>query len=328
MKLNVAQHRGLLTLAALLIITWTQSLVCAAPVPLLHVTELYQQSDIVVVGQIQSVSIQEATIIDWYGSRIRGRVMRATLLIDKVIKGSPQSASLSCEFFQPDEFMGFKSIPKGQYGMFFLKGSPSSDVASVTSPYYPYIIALPDPIETKEVGLSRVAQELALVLNSSKTTLDQKISCIKAMETIESASVSTLLEDAFQRLDGQLKLGIASALIKRGNIATLEYAVNILLTPSQSMDRNQLLQLALSIEDGVRDPDSLPQLVRLLGVREAQFRRPIAEAIRLTKSQSAISPLSSLLVDTDPEIRYIAVIGLAEITGKYEWGPAQDIISE
>lgn len=60
-------------------------------------------------------------------------------------------------------------------------------------------------------------------------------------------------------------------------------------------------------------------------MKDGQFRRPIAAAIRSTKSQSAIHPLSSLLADADFEIRYTAVIGLAEITGQHEWGPAQDV---
>jgi hypothetical protein len=321
-RLNAAQRFGFPALAALLIITWSRSL-CSVPAPLLNVTELYQQSDIVVIGQVQTISIEGPTFIDRNSVRIPGRVMHATLLIDKLIKGDPQSASLSCEFFQPDHFMGFRPIPKGQYGMFFLKSSPSN-VVSVTSPHYPYIVALPDRIETNEVGLSRVAQELAIVLNSTKTTLEQKLSSVEAMETVKSPSVNTLLKDAFQISNEQLKLGIASALLKRGDTTLLEYAVNSLLTPSQSVDPNQLFRLALSIESGIHDPDSLPQLVRLLNMKEARLRRPIAAAIRSTKSQSAIDPLSSLLEDTDPDIRYVAVIGLAEITEQHEWAPAKD----
>ena len=324
MRPSAAPQFGFPALAALLIITWTQISFCSVPVPLLQVTELYQQSDIVVIGQVQTVSIIETTFINLSSARRHGKVMRATLLIDKLIKGDPQSASLSCEFFQPDDFLGFSPIPKGQYGMFFLKSSPSN-IVSVTSPYYPYIIALPDHIETNESGLSRVAQELAIVLNSPKISLEQKMQAISAIETIDSPSVNILLKDAFKISNEQLEIGIASALLKRGDITVLEYAVINLLTPPQSIDRNQLLRLVLSIETGIHDPNSLPQLVRLLKMKEAQFRRPIAQAIRLTQSQSAIDPLSTLLEDTDLEIRYVAVIGLAEITGQYEWGPAQDL---
>ncbi len=308
----------------MLIVMLLENSINAAPGPLLRVTELYQQSDIVAVGRVQETSAQEPTSIDWHGSRLPGRVIRVELLVNKLIKGSSQPGSLFFDFFQPNAGVGFRTVSKGQYGMFFLKRS-TSNVISVTSPYYPFIIALADIIQTAEVGLSRVAQELALVLNSPKTKLEEKISAINAIETINVPSVNLHLKDAFRKSNEQLKLYLASALLKRGDPSPLEYAVNAILAPPQPANRDQLFQLALSIESGIHDPDSLPLLVKLLRTKEARFRRPIAEAIRSIKIEAAIEPLSTLLYDSNIDVRYVAVIGLAEITGQYKWGPAEDV---
>ncbi|MCI0555217.1 MAG: hypothetical protein L0287_30090 [Anaerolineae bacterium] len=81
-------------LVPLLIAAPLKNLAYAAPGPLLQVTELYQQSDIVAIGRVQVVSVQGTTFIDWNSSRISGRVARAELTVDKLIKGNSQQNSL------------------------------------------------------------------------------------------------------------------------------------------------------------------------------------------------------------------------------------------
>lgn len=295
----------------------------AVPASPLNVTELYRQSDIVVVGRVQSISVQENTFIDWYGARVAGRQMRAELLPDKLIKGTRLSKYIAFQFFQPDSFLAFQQISQGQYGMFFLKRS-ASNVISVTSLPYPYVIAQPGSIGRAKVGLSRIAQELSLVLNSATTTIPEKMSSVLALETVEHQDANLILKDALQKFKGQMQIKIASVLLKQGDISALEYAVNLLLASPSMVDQNSLVELASSIEVSVYHAGSIQQLKKLLSSKDARVRRAGAQAIRSTKAQSAIDLLSSLLFDTNPETRYIAVIGLAEITGQYKWGPAQD----
>jgi hypothetical protein len=63
--------------------------------------------------------------------------------------------------------------------------------------------------------------------------------------------------------------------------------------------------------------------------REAPFAalddKGAAAALRHTGVDAAMEPLSIALQDSDREVRYQAVLGLATITGKAEWGPTLNL---
>lgn len=56
-----------------------------------------------------------------------------------------------------------------------------------------------------------------------------------------------------------------------------------------------------------------------------ETRRAAAAALRHTGSNAAVDALSSALQDSDREVRYHAVLGLATITGLDEWGPSLEL---
>jgi HEAT repeat protein len=56
-----------------------------------------------------------------------------------------------------------------------------------------------------------------------------------------------------------------------------------------------------------------------------QTRRSSAAALRQMHTAAAIGPLLTALKDSDHGVKYQAVIGLAELTGQYEWGPSVEL---
>ena len=75
----------------------------------------------------------------------------------------------------------------------------------------------------------------------------------------------------------------------------------------------------------IREPSAVPTLSDLVGAANVNIRRGAAAALRNTQDRAAIKPLARALNDTDPEVQYQAVIGLAEITGApSEWSPASE----
>lgn len=81
----------------------------------------------------------------------------------------------------------------------------------------------------------------------------------------------------------------------------------------------------LLLENGVRDPEAIPELSRLLLAQDVRIRRAAASALRHTAASDATAGLVRVLSDSDSRVRYTAVIGLAEITGQYNWGPSIDL---
>ena len=97
-----------------------------------------------------------------------------------------------------------------------------------------------------------------------------------------------------------------------------------LMNPSSNTEEYLLANLGYALE-GIKDPRAIPTLRRLLGARQVEARRGAAAALRNMRMADAIEPLLVALEDRDRDVRYQAVIGLAEITGQNEWGPSVDL---
>jgi len=73
---------------------------------------------------------------------------------------------------------------------------------------------------------------------------------------------------------------------------------------------------------------AIPALVRMLVGGDAETMRVGSAALGHTRSPSALEPLSTALDDSDVEVKYNAVISLAEITGRAEWRPSKSALLE
>ena len=69
----------------------------------------------------------------------------------------------------------------------------------------------------------------------------------------------------------------------------------------------------------------MPSLTRLLGAQETETRRAAAAALAHSGSRAALEPLSLALNDADAQVRYNAVVGLADLTGQSDWRPNMDV---
>src|SRR5262249_19498502 len=73
------------------------------------------------------------------------------------------------------------------------------------------------------------------------------------------------------------------------------------------------------------DPQAISTLIAFQDASDAAVRRGIANALRNTKSIIAIDGLLHSLRDSDADVRYTAVIALAEITHRFSLGASVDL---
>ena len=299
----------------------------AIPGPILNLKDLVEKADLIIIGETKSVTLQKRTTIQWNGRNIAGTSAQAVIKLDRAVSGSVDSASITFEFFASDEFLGFAGIPLNRFGMYFLKKTNLGSW-SIADPYYPSIVASRNIPTIAETSVARVARELSFVFNSGQASLADKIIAVSAIDTLDLPLVKKLLLDAFPNPELKVRVRIASALLKRNEVSILAFAIGLILSPPPAIDKNDIWQLADSIEVGVSDPASIPSLLQLLKSTEPKVRQAVAVSLTATKSQNALSPLVFLLSDSRREVRYLAVLGLARITGKSAWGPAIDIFAQ
>jgi hypothetical protein len=121
-----------------------------------------------------------------------------------------------------------------------------------------------------------------------------------------------------------VRLRAIAALLARDEISHLVSVQELLLQPVAEPVRGAVDRLASGIWHGVRSPEAIPALERLLRAPDFKVRRGAAQALRNTGSSRAIAGLAEALNDSERDIRYIAVIGLGEITRQNEWSPSID----
>src|SRR5260370_40166898 len=103
-------------LAVLLASTVTKSTVIRT----LDVASLVSKADIIVIGQIISVTDRGPTTLDLGGGPIPATAFEAVLAVDQLLKGSPHAQNLFVDFDLPQMPIGIQGVASAPYGLFFL----------------------------------------------------------------------------------------------------------------------------------------------------------------------------------------------------------------
>jgi len=146
-----------------------------------------------------------------------------------------------------------------------------------------------------------------------------------ALSTIRTPHSTTLLRQGLKEKESALRLNAAGFLLLRNDLSGMNLAESSLLHPEGDVPGYILHNVAYAISEGVRDSNAVPSLSRLVRAEDVETRRAAASALRHTGSRSALEPLAQALRDGDFEVRYDAVIGMAEITGQSDWAPNMEL---
>ena len=296
----------------------------ATLVPDLDLPALVDESDAIVVGEVVAVTPQGRTVAG--GQSLSGASMRAELRVEKVLKGSPQSQQITFHFFFPDAPVGYGTVPKGQFGVFFLRKSAAG--YETASAYYPFLVASPASPPTRGSIADQVIAEVAYVLRSPEASSESRMAAVLTLNTARVPLSTAALKAAAADRDLRVRCFALAALMERNDISLLPEAQGVLLHPPVTADANWVNAIAFGIRDGVRDVRAMPLVEPLLHAKNVEARRAAAAAIRTMGGPSAIEPLTQALWDTDRDVRYYAVVGLGEITGQNEWTPAIDYFAQ
>jgi HEAT repeat protein len=131
-----------------------------------------------------------------------------------------------------------------------------------------------------------------------------------------------LLQAVLRLGEPALRLGAVAQLLLRDDLTGLQLAAEALLEPAEDPPSEIRKNLLAGVSMGVKDPLAVPILVTLLRQGGDPVRRAAAFALVHTASPSAIDALAQALGDPDHEVRYYAVMGLADITGQPDRRPS------
>lgn len=301
---------------------WIATLALAVPVPLLDIVQLFDTSDIVVVAAPQRFSVLGKETLNVYGRSVSAKAMSVELAVLRTLKGSVVTSSLPVRYYDPDEPIGYARVIPEATAIFFVK--VENGARYFTSRYYPFVVASAECSESRTAGnVNAIVAELGCVLTETAGTEDRRRSSVYALDHLETDSATKALQLALTNPSATARVGAIAALLRRGDLSALLVAEPLFLdTGGASEDTRH--NLAYALASGVRASESIPVLQRILHSPDVILRRAAAEALRHTASPKAIDDLVEAINDSDREVRYFGVIGLAEITGQDNWAPSVD----
>ncbi len=298
------------------------SLIGATLVPSIDLAALTRESSQIIVGRITTVRDAGRVTVEWRGHSLPARRQIAEIQVTRSIKGQAED-NVAFQLIRPDASSGYGDVTVKQFGIFFLKGNPN-DGLTVTSPYYPSVIAALEAPSLSGDDLNKVITEIVNALTSSGTSAADKVKAIILLNQIRTSQVTEELRKVADNSDQTLRVHAVAALLNRNDISRLETAEQLLSGTPAINDQYLLSNLAYALAN-IRDSKAIPVLARLLKSRLLETRRGAVEALRSTGDSTAIKPLAGALDDSDSRVRYQAVMGLAEITRQDSMGPAIDL---
>lgn len=299
--------------------------ISSTPIPALDLEALTSQSDVIAVGEIQEADTVTTRNVEVRGNTMAAQIVEARMRPDRVLKGSGNQF-LTFRFELPQFGMGYRGVAAGLYRIVFLKRSENG--LELTSPYYPSFPAAPEHSNTSNQPFDGVVAEIAGVLELHGASEAARTEAVWALRTVTGtrSALHALELAAASDPSIKVKLSSAAALLAHGDMSPLASAESALANPSIPDDLRQ--NLASAIYEGVRDEAAIPTLTRLMAIQDVRVRRAATMALRNTGSANAAGALLTALQDTDEEVRYYAVIGLAEITRQTDWRPLRSTFHE
>jgi hypothetical protein len=252
--------------------------------------------------------------------------MLAHLDVERIIRGEGPAGQLFFRFTVPEAPIGYAGIQTGQFGVFFLRKVTQG--YEVLDPYYPFVVAAPGEPEGTGNYVDQVTAEVAHVFDSATATADTRLQAVLVLRTVRTSLAGRSLKAAASGRDLRARAWALSSLLARNDITLLDSALELMLSRDPKIDQNLKDVVAFGLRDGVKDPKAVPAASRLLLAKDVALRRCAAAALRATQDTAAIEPLKLALFDTDQQVRYLAVVGLGEITRQDDWTPSVDYFNQ
>jgi len=286
----------------------------------LDLEELTKNADLIVIGRVAAIDDKGLTLEDIAGQRVEAERMVATLNINRLIKGHANEPALSFEFLIPSTRLNYHEIKASQLGMYFIRKTAEDGYAVVNSDY-PFIIAPAKATVTAGDDLDKVVGVIGLFLTEPKSSVYERRDAVHILNSARTDLATRILKQATKDSDETVRLQALCALLKRNDISMLDVAEDILLHPAPDTEEYLLTNLSAALMD-IKDTSAIPVLERLLSSSNSRTRLGAIMALRKMHSSEGIVGLVAALDDNDRDVRYEAVIGLAELTGQDSWRPA------
>lgn len=294
----------------------------ATPLRRTTLDQIVQEAQIIVfadVGKPQEIGPDH---INFRGTKIPSTRLRSALRNPRLLKGTIDAQIIEVEWQRPhgSSSLGYRTLESGNR-IVFLKISDGRYV--LANPMLPSAPAAATNTATRSYGVEGVLQLVSAAASDEKLPLSTRREAARLLSFVIHPIVERTYKSLLLAPDPELHVTAATALLQRNDWRTLELLVPVLVGQSPSnLPWYTFQNFSSAIASGVTAPEAIPALRRLIveGV-DVRIRRAAASALRRTGSPLAMQSLAVALKDSDSDVRYEAVIGLADLLDQPAWRP-------
>jgi len=269
---------------------------------------LFEGADLVCFCSVQSVEALGATIVPNLDGHER-QPMDAVIKVGYVYKPSttnPVSATVQFEEGQ---------LWRGETAILFLK-STSSEAYALADPFIGSTPFSSMPTSPQSPGLSGLESSLADLLQL--LSRDDQINAMKLLQGFDvlDADTSSRLILLSGSKDPEIALSALAVLLKGKNPADVSRLRTYLA--GYPSDSGPIAVTSIGTELGqIRNSVALPDIEALTDSKLISIRIGSMQALRAMRNTQSAQALVGRLDDPDGYVRYLAIISLAEIFGRY-----------
>ncbi|MBP6820732.1 MAG: HEAT repeat domain-containing protein [Acidobacteria bacterium] len=293
-------------------------------IPGLYLVQLTSDSDLIVVGQTAVLTEEKRERLTEQGHSFDVVRYVSKLKLNRLIKGKTDDSLITVQFLSVPT-RSYILPTSGRVALFFLRKVDEKRYEPV-EPYYPFLAAISNTPKVEKTDLDRVVGEVGQALEYQNASETDKRVAIVALGSVDTEAAKQPLRRISNGNNISLQIAACAALFGLNDVSQMSIAERLLLNPPKNVPVSMIQKLSSSLAR-VKDPTAIPFFSRLLAGGDIQTRRNAAMALRNTGDVQAIIALTVTLMDSDTEVRYQGVMGLATITKQWEWAPAYDIYS-
>ena len=283
------------------------------------VRPVFEKSDVVCNCFVRSLSPANTQPSIVKGNCPGPARMSADIVVRDWYKTSQYSlASLVVEYDQDQACYSITqpTVWKGETALMFLKATPSATYAWADT----FLAAIPFkslPPQSGQLGPGKLQAALMFVANQqNREDQIRALRLLHGFDTLTPDSVSSILPLSDSK-DPDVAFLALAVLLTTKTPESVERLVRYL--DAYKGDRGPLALININTDLAqIRDVRALSHLELLCSSRFALIRDGAMRALRGIKSPHSVPVLVQRLDDSDSDIKYLAVITLAEILGKYE----------
>jgi hypothetical protein len=290
----------------------------------LDIPSLTESADIVCKGEV--VCLYDEGEVQYLAGNepITFKQKVAVFHVDRIYKGTISMTNIEIEFLQSDFPSSLESLNRGECVLIFLVSKNARyQFVNLTMSKMPISCEPVPTLKGRASPLVRIRK--ALIKSLTDANQDIVLAAIEQLGNLKSKETVASLQPFETSQDPIIRCATIAALLKFGDMAYISVAVRFLGDAPDMPGMERVKSYIYGAIAELSNPSLMDSLTPLLQYNDMQLRYAAIRALRNIRSRSTIPFLIKALDDDYLDVRYQAMMALAEVTQHPEWCTTIDV---